>query len=642
MTAKLWGKGSCQIAYPFQVVLPSPEFDSEFDYHKVIQEAQEGRISIQEVDDTIGDVFKHPSLDLASLFERKRTFRSIPSQIEATMLQTCVEECTQDILALHTTISGLIVNIATLCRDLNQAMMRFGQKSGRRVLCQKILSPVKYINHDVLEKIFLDSWKAKDSDWPSPLEPPLQLASVCYRWRDISYSVPQLWSHIRVDSDSQHLCPSLELATRWLERARSSTNISLVLNIPKTISLDLPPLIDFLDALSASSIHIKRLKFDVDDAAERHRDQVMALAWKNRWTALEELQIRHEGPLDLIPMGGIKRLYLVHIPESWLSTPPNYKDLTVLRLVVEIHWDVFEWILVNCTNLERVFVSISPVGAALTWEANSKFQKLSWQSGPPDEKMTLPHLVYLGISNDTRDYPNVPQRFLSHFVFPSLRIFEYYADVELVASLGWLTSLSFLSQLRRVTLQLLFDVPKETLMQFFSSITSAEELSVHIRGYGDSTVSLSKAEVLSNPHLLPGLERLHLGHSEDIRNLHVLYKELVEAWIPLTASDGTPSGQRRRLSHVTFHHWKMDEDEGDEPRSGARNIIKELIEERPLGEPGHGLRFVRHIVSVWLYNVPMLFEMLPLSFDEVRSFGTLDENSHYEWVDRTGPIYHVQ
>ncbi|TFK63801.1 hypothetical protein BDN72DRAFT_300658 [Pluteus cervinus] len=589
------------------------------------------------------------------------------------MLQTCVEDCTQDILALHTTISGLIVTIATLCRDLDQAMMQFGQKSSRRSLCQNILSPVKYINHDVLEKVFLECWDNMGSDRPNPLKPPLQLASVCHRWRHIAYSIPRLWNNIRVHATPRNLVSSLRLATKWLERARSNPNVSMILYIPAGTAIDFPPLADFLGALSTSPIQIKRLAFQVGKDTPLDDVKSLDLILEGRCAGLEELKIGPGGLLDqTLIIEGVKRLYLVRIPEIWLTTSPTYKGLTVLRLVVGIHWDVFEWILVSCISLERVLVAISPVGATLTQIANSQFQKLSWRSSPPDNassKITIPHLVYLGISNDAQDIPDIPRDFLTHFIFPSLRIFEYYAEEELGSSLGWLTSLAFLGQLRRVTLQLLFEVPKETLMQFFSSTTSVEELSVYVQDYDDNLVSLLTGEVPSTPDLMPRLERLHIAHSEGIKRLYKLYKALTDAWHPrFSASEDPTSGPRHTLGHLTLHHDVGDESESEpetdsehtdsehtnseqdtDIRSEPKEIIKGFLEEHCLqGEPSQGpptraleLRFVRHILRTWLFQVPIMFEMLPLSFDEDRSVEILERSSDMEWVATTGPIYHV-
>ncbi|TFK63802.1 hypothetical protein BDN72DRAFT_963685 [Pluteus cervinus] len=653
MITKVWGKGSCQIAYPFQVVLPLLEFDFEFDFHKAIQEAQEGKINIQEVDDTIGDIFKHPYLDLASLLECKRVSHSMPSQNEATMLQACVEECTQDILTLKATINSLISNIAGLCCDLNQAMTQFGQKSSRRALCQNILSPVKYINHDVLEKIFLECFGKRDSGWPDPLEPPLQLASVCRRWQDIAYSMPQLWRNIYVNfEEPQDFGTSLKLATRWLERAGTNSNVSMILHIPDGTAIDFPPLADFLDCLSTSSIQITRLRSEVGEDVSPDHVSAIDLILKDRCATLEELKIGRGGPLDqTLLIEGVKRLYLFQIPESWLATPPNYKHLTVLRLVAQVHWDVVEWILVNCTNLERVFVSLSPVGAALTQSA--KFQKLS--------RITIRHLVYLGIYNNATGFPDIPPDFISNFNFPSLRIFEYCAKQEAGASLGWLTALGFLGQLRRITLQCQFEVPEAALMQFFGATSSVEELSVYALRRGGNIFSFFREEFLSNPHLLPRLERLHIGHiGHAIKGLHTSYQKFVEAWLPLRIlekadSEDTTSNLRRTPSHLTFHHWNQAEDESHseldtELLLGTKGKIEGFMEEqlRPPGGSGQPLltnalelRFVRHILDLWLYKVPILFEMLPLSLDEHREFEVLGESSDSKWVAKRGPIYHV-
>ncbi|TFK63803.1 hypothetical protein BDN72DRAFT_300671 [Pluteus cervinus] len=636
----LWGKGSCDVFTPFQAILPLPKFDSDFGYHKLIEEAQKNAMRLEDVNQIAGDTFQHPRLDLASLLERKRGFHLGPSLEEGNILRGYIEECAQDIHAIHAKITDLITQIASLCNELTHTTSQLAQRSGQRALCQNILSPVKHLNLDVLEAIFLACWESRGSGTPSSLTPPLQLASVCYRWRDIVYSMPKLWSSIYIHSQPIKLDSSLALASTWLKRARC--NVSMSLNLPSSMSLEHPPIAEFLAVLTASSVQFTRLELEIGE--DTGAEKVMDLIWKDHCDGLEELKIRHDDPPQGIPVAVIKKLFLLQIPKSWLSSPPIQKDLTLLRLVGEVHWNVLEWILHHCPLLEKVLVSLSSSGLNL----GSSTLELPTTTTP----ILQPHLVYMGISNDSQleSLPSIPTDFLSNFEFPSMKSFEYYVHLEQPAALPWLTSLPFLAQLQRVSLQLQFNAPREAIARFLNATQSLEELSVFAPSSDSHILRVLLEEVKSNLGFLPHLKRLHISSTSQMSNITATYLQLAQSWSSSpTLQWDLGSNSRFNLTHLTFHHWHREEGESDlEEDTQMRLDLKKTIEdigktpvendEQPEGgTPGLRVGFVRHVLNEWLYNVPILFEMFPLSFNELRKYEVLGSNA--KWETKTGPVY---
>ena len=63
---------------------------------------------------------------------------------------------------------------------------------------QALLSPIRRLPLDIMEKIFLFCLPTQRNPAMSTLEAPLKLGRICSSWRSFAYSSPRLWSRIHI------------------------------------------------------------------------------------------------------------------------------------------------------------------------------------------------------------------------------------------------------------------------------------------------------------------------------------------------------------------------------------------------------------------------------------------------------------
>lgn len=63
---------------------------------------------------------------------------------------------------------------------------------------QALLSPIRRLPLDIMEKIFLSCLPTQRNPAMSTLEAPLKLGRICSSWRSFAYSCPRLWSRIHI------------------------------------------------------------------------------------------------------------------------------------------------------------------------------------------------------------------------------------------------------------------------------------------------------------------------------------------------------------------------------------------------------------------------------------------------------------
>ncbi|TFK63804.1 hypothetical protein BDN72DRAFT_847268 [Pluteus cervinus] len=460
-----------------------------------------------------------------------------------------------------------------------------------------------------------------DSHDPYPLKAPLQLASVCYRWWKIALSTPALWSYIIVDPD--HATSSLRTAALWIDRSRFA---SFRLHLKQGVPRDEPPLSEFLESLRSSPIRFKRLEIEIDN--EDESGLIMDLLFKDHSDELEDLKIRHNHVLKHSLPPSLQRLFLLYSPDSLRRSPPP-ENLTILRVVMEIHWDMLEWCLFHCKRLKKVLVSLCETGTRLA-------------DGLPVDgtrRLIRNDLIYLGITNDCQDV-ELPEHLLRNFTFPSLRLFDYYADKEVTASISWLLSLSFIGQIRRLVLQLEFDLKMDMILSILRNAYALEELSVYNMPEFHFLETLSGIPSTSDSFLLPRLKHLHVG---SLHNMVLPFSDIepiVKAWSRSAVGSGSAEGTGDEppihdLSYIHLHHWHQDKGEYDTADENQTRLdLKTSLQDT---YKSIDIRMVRHVLHEWVYNVPILFEMFPLSFNEERKFEVMQRDG--SWKMEIGGMY---
>ncbi|TFK63805.1 hypothetical protein BDN72DRAFT_802941 [Pluteus cervinus] len=598
---RLFSVGCLEADTPFTVVLPKSEFDSEFSLHGTISDAKKGFISLEDAERIARNVFEKRASHLDFAAE------------DIASVNVCIGKCTRDILSLREKISGLISKIVNLCNELSNATSLLQQKAGQRDLCHYLLAPIRYIHQDLLEPIFMACLELMPTPKAVRSKPPLQIASVCYRWREIACSTPALWSRVFID---QTVPGSYDQAKLWLTRCRfPSLSLHVSFGISEERLADIIP--------PQSQVQIRRLELL---ASQTDSNMVLSTIMNGHGDELEEVVLKdHEYRREDLPVPHLKRLYLIREPASWTRNPPP-QQLTILRITKEIHWEMLEVILVQCALLQKLLVSLAEYGSKpgphLLGESRLK------------EAVRRPHITYLGLVNDCKE-EELPWNLLSNFAFPSLDILEYYVDGPSRASADWLLSLPFFGQVKRLSLQLQFQVPRSVYNSIFHAARSVEELSIYFDVDPMPEIFQALVDLFQSsdsPRRLPNLKSIHFS---TLDRLQPTFAEILRVGLTWTTTALSHSPTQPRPLFLAVHRWDQEvgHDEGGDGET--KQLLETLRNECPNLEP----RFHRHLLSNWVYNVPILFEMYPMTFNEVRKYEVMDEAG--TWTPKTGPMYSV-
>ncbi|TFK64343.1 hypothetical protein BDN72DRAFT_963275 [Pluteus cervinus] len=612
--SRLWHDGKPIETYRgFEVILPKPQLD-EFYFRGAIAHTQRKNITVNEAESISKNLLEVPNLDLASLIQQKRATHLDLSTEDTSAVEAYLEECKQDITSLREKINSTISTIASLCNEVSNTTALLQRKSSQRDFCHYLLTPIRYVHQDLLEPIFLACLDLDDTRKRAPPKAPLQVASICYRWREIAHSTPALWSRVVVNST----VPKLHLAKQWLSRCRFPS-----------LTLHNTPLDKISDLLTSSNgeypIQVRRLELLV---REKH-DKILTTILDSHGDELEEIFLEHRGDrLKKLQAPRAKRLWLDQIPASWTQDPLP-QQLTVLRITEDIHWEVLYRILLECTGLQVLYASLSADGTKL-------------QSHPSGgmafgELISLPRLTYLGLCTPGVDFPT---DLLSNFTFPSLRVFECYVEGKPTLRVDdyshWLISRPFLRHIRRLSLQLRFRVVEGFYSSLFDMTSSVEELSIYL----DPKVLKTKPHLfealtavfcsLDSPRRLPKLKTLHFSSLQELAPVSQQILQLSQAWASMTRDLSLEQSQPLSLF---IHLWSANS-----PRE-RKDELKELPALARETCPNLEIQVDRHLVSQWIDGIPLLFEMYPLAFNEVRRYEVV--NKSMGWKPKTGPIYRI-
>ncbi|TFK64476.1 hypothetical protein BDN72DRAFT_264384 [Pluteus cervinus] len=287
----------------------------------------------------------------------------------------------------------------------------------------------------------------------------------------------------------------VELAKTWAIRCYLPSLI-LILDGHNISSSEAQELLGLLQGPSRSPRQI-----DVIGLGYIARHAIMEFMLQRNHPALEELVLRDCGnALPSLPTAStsLRRIYIHTAPETWRhSLPPS--QLTVLWLTSMIHANALVAFLVNCPNLESLYVHIAESGL----RPNPESQAL--------KDATLPQLTYFGLENDYLVGGEPSRDLLQGFSFPSLRVAEYSVRRQSQASSLWPGFARILKLVGRLTLQFRVSFPSQDsffyLLKHAPSLTELT-ISTNARFMSDTITSLASTDVM-----LPSLQTLYLDGS---------------------------------------------------------------------------------------------------------------------------------
>ncbi|TFK64479.1 hypothetical protein BDN72DRAFT_846585 [Pluteus cervinus] len=424
-----------------------------------VTDAQKQSMSQNDVYKITSNVFEHPSLDLDSIFQYSR-LTGLVSIEDKVSIQLFLKECQDDIKLLDTKIRDNISTIARLSCDLAEASARMVQKVSQVRLCEYLLSSPQNLPQDILEEIFLACLAAGEDLYPGQTCPSLQLSAVCHRWRTIALSMPTLWNGLHLSSPTVHQIKSAE---SWASRCYLPT-LTLEFDKANYSTRSSVRLREFLDTLRGPSRSLR--KIDVIGLEGTLGEVIKEFLVEREQLALEELVHRDSSKgLPSLPksLPNLRRIYAQTPPLDWHQFPPP-SQLTVLWLTSKVQCTMLVNILVNCHDLESLYIRIGEDG--LQYSLESLISK----------DITVPKLKYLGLWDEYRA-EEPPVDLLRRITFPSLRVVEYSVSQRRQDSLLWLGFIHALHSVRRLTFQF-HDLlpPIDTFAHLLGHASSISEL----------------------------------------------------------------------------------------------------------------------------------------------------------------------
>ncbi|TFK65739.1 hypothetical protein BDN72DRAFT_962297 [Pluteus cervinus] len=525
-------------------------------------------------------IFQHPFLNLELLFDQVRKYGQPPSSEETQVLRCLVQECEEDIKALKSKSSDIISEISRLSRELSETGYRLSHRQKQVEFGQYLLQPqrntAKLLPQDVLEEIFFAFCQSRLSPSAAFSKPQaLRFAAVCHRWRGIALSTPRLWEHSY--ATSRH-SSSLELA-----KARIEGCPSYVLRLyvqSKTQSLK-----DFLLFLQQSPAKLRRfeLRVTMKCANEDIWDQVQ----KVDFGEVEEFVCQDNYTRIILPESAVqlKRLHLDNIPVSWKAAPPP-SQLTILSITSGVHCSMLEHIFSHCLALQSILITITEHGP----RSSSADDNVHFRTA------TLHQLETFCLINNF-DQGELPSDLLHSFNFPRLSTFEYSSDKPSRVAIPWLTSLSFIHRIHRLSLSLHEDTT--SLAPILRTTESLQEISI-LGDEPDLTTILGILSSLAQSSISPRLRGVQIVTHTRFENLTEHCSGFIEMVRALSNPD---TGHRAALTHLRIGSW---------PKHGATTFLSRLQG----GCRGVDVK-IYDISSRWEFTFPEGFDMNVLPFGRV-------------------------
>ncbi|TFK63822.1 hypothetical protein BDN72DRAFT_963667 [Pluteus cervinus] len=555
----------------------------------------------------VNEVFEHPSLDLALLFDQRRKHGDTPSSNEIHELQNFLQECKDDIKALKSTLSDTISTISRLSRELSETSYRLARRFDQVNLSEYLLSAqqnsMELLPQDVLEQVFLACLHSRDSYTPSPTYSSLQLASVCHRWRMIAHSMPKLWEDIYTNKATPD--PPYLLYKAWIQRCPSY----LLTIRSSNMTQDMSALLDFLPT-SPSKLRLLDITFE--------EKEIWPRVLQADLSELQQLVFTTRHPHVELPQSAyaLKRLYMHRIPISWDNNPPP-SQLTVLSITSGIHCSMLEHILTHCPALECFLITIEECGPRYSgWPIQA-------DSLATPRIVTLHHLQAFCFINDYTD-ANLPINLLRTFSFPALTGFEYYADNSVhKLSLPWLTSLDFIHHIHRLTLHIP-DFTAAILTPILSATICLEEISIGCNLTFLKDIIGVFSSLRGSSTMVPHLQGIQLCSMCLISDL----ERYNSSFIGLIQSLSEPvEGRPQRLTHLNIGSWFAIGESDGEFRS-LLSTYKDI-----------NLKIYKAPSALWLYKLPLGFHMYVPPFNEIQERDILQLDG--SWKKEFGPVYRI-
>ncbi|KAF9014319.1 hypothetical protein BDQ17DRAFT_1230675, partial [Cyathus striatus] len=126
-----------------------------------------------------------------SLFQQHLGTNYIPSVKEARQIQNFLDISSKEVHAID-------VEINQLHRQLEILQAKRLKISDLAEQHRALLTPVRRLNRDILEAIFLACLPPNRNPCMSATEAPILLTQVSSSWRNIAHSTPQLWAAIHI------------------------------------------------------------------------------------------------------------------------------------------------------------------------------------------------------------------------------------------------------------------------------------------------------------------------------------------------------------------------------------------------------------------------------------------------------------
>ncbi|TFK61977.1 hypothetical protein BDN72DRAFT_903615 [Pluteus cervinus] len=560
-------------------------------------------------------MFQHSTIDLATLFNQVRECGELPSSKQAEVIQEFIQECNDDIKSLTSTLSDIISSISRLSRELSDTSIRLSQTQGQIALGEYLLSPdlgkcfVRSLPQDVLEQIFLACLDSRTSYTPSLVCPPLQLSSVCHRWRTIALSMPKVWEDVSVSTNPR----LFSLAREWTSRC-SSYNLSVKIQDSDTTE----SLLDFLVFLQTSPSKLRLLDFAFGSLGEAN--DIWSHLFQLDCSELREVVLRGQHPRIELPHSAsqLKRLYVFSLPVSWEHTAPP-PQLTVLTITRAVHWSILEHILLHCPALRCLVIAIAGHGIQ-RFGSSSQGEQTS-----VSQITTHSHLESLCFINDCKE-DNIPTNLLHNFVFPALNAFEYYLNPSGREPAPWLTSLNFMDKIHRLTLHI-SDFPQTLLMPVLTAAISLQEINIccnreHLEGLLSTLTSLQESRSVALD--LRGIQLASGSPFSSLRDYTPSFIKFIQS-----ISNPTESGRPQRLTHFGIGSW-CDHDAGSSV--GEFQSILDNCEKI-------NVKLYQDATGRLLYSIPRGFEMYDSPYYEGRGCDILQHDG--TWKRQLGSVFRV-
>lgn len=390
---------------------------------------------------------------------------------------------------------------------------------------------------------------------------------------------------------------------------------------------------DLLVSPDESRIQIRRLEMYLPS---RNKEKVLRTILNGHSDELNEIILIQKGDrVNDIPVPHVKRLYIDRLPTSWSRTSP-LQQLTILRITGDLHWEMLDLILSQCIVLQKLYVSLAEAG--LGSESDIAFKRPTTHS----------HLNYLGLSYDPPEQ-ELPMDLLSNISFPSLNIFEcrlgpWVPSAEesepTCTPADWFLSLSFLGQLKRLSFSPDLKVSHDFYDSLLSLTDSVEELSFFFYLKAESKPEIFEALTTifcssKSPRRLPKLKHLHFS---SVGSLTSTSDEILRVGQSSASTMSCKNSQEQpQSSSLSFHYYqlrsKVDEQD-DVKRLELLMVLREKCPELQVQFNCHADE-----LSVWIAGFPLVFEMYPLAFSEVREYQVMDQTGN--WTRESGPIYRI-